>query len=356
MMIRNAYLVYFTKFYREHNEKAGDIHKVYDQKYRQEYDRHEVAAQAIKDDEARAARAAAEAGVPFDGRSYELQLRSENLTYKKTVNRIGESAFSQWVNLALPQYAHKMKPKLDELWSVCALYIRNMNDPEVMKAEYARTKEAFWMYATLAVGAMGGGDFVYLGTTEEEEEQLMADMRAAEEEAKEKAMGYERETRIADNALVQWLEDNFALGIAGQFLSLKVTPRRLTIEEYIAGMNFKHVFDFKTGDWTTYRSFAAKIDVGIQVGPLRAGVSARADILESYDTINLRSGQVVNSGSRFAAGTVSGTIGDSNVGVSGSATVTLDPAAESELSVKFGKGMSVKGKIGKDAGWNVKAP
>ena len=38
------------------------------------------------------------------------------------------------------------------------------------------------------------------------------------------------------------------------------------------------------------------------------------------------------------------------------ATVTLDPAAESELSVKFGKGMSVKGKIGKDASWNVKAP
>lgn len=354
--IRDSYLVYFQKYYKEHTEKALDIQRVYNKKYKEECDRHEAEVKKIEEEAKRAREAATKAEIPFDGSSYEFRLRAEAISYKKAVNTMGELAFAQWVNLALPQYAQKMKPRLDEFWSVCALYIRNMNDLEVMKAEYIRAKQAFWMYAGIAVSSMGGGDFVYLGDTAEEEAQLLADMKAAEEIARLKAMGYERDTKAADNALVAWLEDNFALGIAGEFLSLKLTPRRFTVEEYIAGMNFKHVFDFKTGEWTTYRSFAAKIDVGIQVGPLKAGVSARADILESYDTINVRSGQVVNSGSRFATGTVSGTIGDPNVGVSGSAMLTLDPAAESELSVKFGKSLSVKGKPAKNMTVSGKSP
>ena len=87
------------------------------------------------------------------------------------------------------------------------------------------------------------------------------------------------------------MEDNFALGIAGEFLSLKLTPRRMTIEEYIAGMNFKHVFDFKTGEWTTYRSFRAKIDVGIEVGPLKARWRRAPTSSRSYDTYNVRTGR-----------------------------------------------------------------
>ena len=62
------------------------------------------------------------------------------------------------------------------------------------------------------------------------------------------------------------------------------------------------------------RSFAAKIDIGIQIGPLKAVVNARVDILESYDTYNVRNGNLVNCGSSFAKGSGSVYAGAPNVG------------------------------------------
>lgn len=344
LVIRNGYELYFLKYYQEFSAKVQEILSVYDKKNKEEQSVYAANMQKIDEEEIRVRKAA---GGALDRRHFELEQRKETLRYRKAVNRLGDDYFAQWANLALPQYVQKMKPKLDEYWAVCGLYIRNMNQPEVMKAEYVRVKQNFWLRAGIAVGSMSVGDntFTYLGETDKEEQELEADIRAAEEEAKAKLEDYKQETKTADNAIVKWLEDNFALGIAGEFLSLKITPRRLTIEEYIAGMNFKHVLDFKTGQWTTYRSFAAKIDIGIQIGPMKAGVSARADILESYDTLNIRTGQVINSGSRFVAGSAGGAIGAGDVTIGGSAQVTLDPAAENEVSVKFTHSLGAKNKL-----------
>lgn len=356
MFIRNGYEIYFLKYFKKYQADVMDIFKVYGEKLTEQDTVHDENMQKIADEEKRAQDAAVHGGGAFSDAKYELERRKENLRYKKIVNALGDDYFAQWVNVALPQYQHKMKPMLDQYWAVCALYIRNMNQPEVLKNEYCRVKQMFWMYGGMAVGSMGGGTFKYMGETDEEERQLEADIKVAEEDAKGKREGYKQETKAADNAFVNWLEDNFALKVAGEFLTLKVTPRRLTVEEYIAGMNFKHVFDFKTGEWTTYRSFAAKVDIGIQVGPLKAGVSARADILESYDTLNIRTGQVVSSGSRFATGSVGGSIGDSNVSVGGSLKVTLDPAAQNELTAKFSSSLGVKGKVGDGVTTGVTAP
>jgi tetratricopeptide (TPR) repeat protein len=319
--ILDTYTAYFGKYQEDLSRKVNEIVKVYREKLDAEYRRHEAAPSSSE----------------------------EALLHKKTVNALGNDYFSQWSNIVYPQYRIKMKPKLDAFWAVCALYIKNMNDPEVMKAEYAKVKKIFWLNAMAAGTAVyEQGIFKYMGDTYQDELELERKKAQEKEEAEAREKEAEEQARQAqqeESALDKWLNDNFALGVAGEFLSLKITPRQFTVEEYIAGMNFKHVYDFKSGEWTMYRSFCAKIDVGIQVGPMKAGISARADILESYDVINTRSGKVVSAGSSFAKGGVEGSLGAGDLSVSGGATVTLDPAAESELSVQFNKSAGYRSTI-----------
>lgn len=342
--IRNSYEIYFREYFRDFNGKSADILKVYTDKRQQESQRHEEAMKNISD--ARDAEARANDGVVQNPERYQKQVEDEGLLHRKMVNVLGDDYFAQWAGLALIQYKSKMKPKLDEFWNVAALYIRNMNDPEVMKAEYVKVKQIFFMYGSFAVSAVNcGTTFTYAGNTYQEELEMESERAKAKEQAEQDKMEFERNSRFAANAIEKWIDDTFSIGISGQFLSLKLTPRKIVIEEYIAGMNFKHVYDFKTGEWSIYRSFCAKVDIGIQLGPMTAGVSARADILESYDVINTRNGQVVNAGSSFAKASAGGSLGADTLSVSGDATVTLDPAAESELSVKYNGSAGCEGTV-----------
>lgn len=345
MFIRNDYEIYFMKYYKKVLADVGDILKVYAGKLAEEKKTHDTKMEEINTQEDLARKEVEKSGGVFLNDKFEMDRRKETLRYKKMVNAISDDYFAQWSSYSFSRYDRKMKPMLDQFWATCAVYIRNMNQPEVLKAEYARCKQDFWMYAGLAVGMMNPGQFTYFPETVEEERQLEYDIAKAKDDAAAKANEYKGQTKAADNAYVKWLEDNFALGLSGEFLTAKITPRQLTIEEYICGMNFKHVFDFKTGDWTTTRSFAAKIDVGIQVGPMKAGVSARADILESYDTYNIGNGKLVNCGSTFAKGSVTGAMGAGDLSVSETMKVTLDPAAQSELSVKFSNSAGLKNKL-----------
>jgi hypothetical protein len=350
LRLRNTYNLYFLKYAQWYSGLVGDIFKVYAKAIGTEDALHQANMDRIAADERR------ETAITGSIESFELERRRETLRYKQAINRVSDDYFAQWVNVALPQYHDKMKPKLDEFWRVAALYIRNMNQPEVMKREYLNCKHLFWLQGAIAVGQMNAGTFRYYPETDEEARLLDQEVLQSKEDARSKHEEYKRQTKTAEAAFQRWIEDTFSLGVSGEFLSLKVSPRKLTIEEYIAGMNFKHVYDFKTGNWTMYRSFAAKVDIGIQVGPLKVGVSARADILESYDTYNLRSGQLVDCGSSFAKAAASVNAGDPNVGVSHGVSVTLDPAAQNELSARFTHGMSVKDKIGGGVSWSAKAP
>ena len=348
LRIRDGYLFYFNKYYKEYLAKTRDILTVYSKKKAEEEKAHSdrlavLHAESQKAYEDSISRnklvnhdEGGSGGPNPMGDAITLARRKEDLRFKKAMNLLGDNFFEQWANLALPQYTQKMKPTLDAYWAVSALYIRNMNNEQVMKTEYLLAKQTFWKYCSLAVGSMDlTSTFAYLGETDEEERQLQDDLRAAEEDAKSKHDEYEGETHAASEAFARWLDDNFALGLSGELVTVKVTPRRITFEEYIAGMNFKHVFDFKTGEWTTYRSFAAKIDIGFQVGGLKAGINARADILESYDTYNVGSGRLVNAGSHFATGSASVGVSDPHASAAAGIQVTLDPAAESEFSYKF---------------------
>ncbi len=348
LTIRNDYHIYFMKYYQKAQGDVRDILKVYAEKTAEEDKKHQDKIDELGAEAERMRQEAIARDEAFSKDILEVKYRQENLRYKRAINAISDDYFAQWSTYVFSRYDRKMKPMLDQYWATSALYIRNMNQPEVMKREYAHVKQTFWMYASMAVGMMNAGAFRYYPETYEEELQLERDIAKAKEDAAEEAKKYATQTKAADQAYVKWLEDNFALGIAGQFLSVKITPRQFIIEEYLFGMNFKHTIDFKTGEWTTTRSFAAKLDVGIQVGALKAGVSARADILESYDTYQIGNGKLVNCGSSFAKGSAAVNLSAGPVGTGGGVEVTLDPAAKSELSVKFTKSLGVKASPAKD--------
>jgi hypothetical protein len=360
--MRNGYEMYFLKYYRRHMADVTDIFKVYDEKVAAETERHDRATKDI-DRREEMARKAVENDVPdregsidYGQAAFNLERQKEELRFHKNINTLTDAYFAQWQLVTYAHYQTKMKPMLDQYWATCALYIRNMNQPDVMKAEYCRVKRTFWQYGGMAVGLMNRDKMEYYLDTEAEQRQLDADIAAGKAAAAEKAEDYAKQTKAADDAVKQWLEDNLALGIAGEFLALKITPRQITVEEYVMGLNFKHVLDFKTGEWTTYRSMAAKIDVGIQVGPIKAGISARADILESYDTYNLNNGQLTDCGAGFAKGSASANLGAGPVGVNRGVDVTLDPAAQRALSVEFTKSMSLKGNLSDNMDIGVDVP
>jgi len=345
LMLKNNYIFYFMKFFKDYNEKVIDIVKVYGKRAKEENDNHKEKMDKIAQEEKQERDLAKDNNGTVNYEKYQLERRQETLRWHKAINYLSDDYFAQWVNLAFPQYENKMKPKLDEFWAVCALYIRNMNNLEVMKKEYCSVKQMFWLNGGYAVGSMAGGSFTYFPETDEEQQKLDEDIRRSKEEAKSREQEYKNQTRTAADAIKDWMDDNLAIALSGEIMSMKLTPRRLTIEEYIFGMNFKHIYDLKDVTWTTYRSFAAKLDLGFQVGPIKIGPNVRADILETHDTLDIRTGQVVNSGVKWATATASISGGNENVNVGGSATVTIDPAAESEWSVKFTSGMGLSGKL-----------
>lgn len=354
LAIRNNYLIYFMKYYKRYLADVGDIMKVYGKKVADEQDLHARNVKDIDRREEMARKAAGDDGV-FNSEPFNIEHRKEDLRFHKAINALTDNYFAQWQSYSYSRYHTKMKPMLDQFWATCAVYIRNMNQPDIMKREYCLVKSTFWRYGGMAVGMMNCGKMDYYFDTEEEERKLEADIAASKEEAEKKADEYAKETKAADDAVKQWLEDNFSLGIAGEFLSLKVSPRQITVEEYIAGINFRQVLDFKTGEWTTYRSLAAKLDIGIQVGPIKAGISARADILESYDTYNLSNGKLTDCGSSFAKGNANVNVGAGPVGINRGIDVTIDPAAQQALKVDYTKSMGLSGGLpgGIDAGLDI---
>lgn len=320
-VIRKNYSYFFKKACQDYMDKVSDIEKVYGQKMAEEQTQHEANLERIKNSQS----------------AEDFAYQKEVLRHKKAVNAIGDNYYKQWVQLAFHEYDHRFKPRLEEYWNVCGLYVRNMNDREIMKREFVSIKQEYYMYGGMIVSSLDLKNvFTYLGTTDEEEQQLENDIREAQEEAAQRDAEYQAMTKTADDAFDKWVADNLTIGVAAEFLSMSISPRKFVVEEYIAGMNFKHEFDFMKGEWTTYRSFAAKVDIGFQIGGLKAGVKADYKVLESYDTFNCRNGQVVDSGSSFAKASAETGISVSGMKVTGGKIkVTIDPAADNEFSAKI---------------------
>jgi hypothetical protein len=208
------------------------------------------------------------------------------------MNEYGENFYKQWVNLYMPQYAQKLKPRLEAFWYVNTLYIRNMNDPEIMKREYRYALQTYWTYAMQAVtGIGGGGAFPYSAESETEAAQLEKEIQEAEAAVELRLRtSFTNQTKSASNSMPKWLEANLVLTVAIEFLTIKVTPRNIEFDAWIFGLDGKVTYNFQNNTITTSTGFKAKLELGMQIGPIDAMLKGEAKLLESTTTFNLNNG------------------------------------------------------------------
>jgi len=347
--VKGTYGAYFTSYFKDYDAKVAAIVETYQALFEPEKIFNAVRMKAIDDDEERAGGANSE----IDHKPFELRRKKEKLRHVRKLNEIGHGCYTQWVNLYMPQYKQKMKPKLEEFWYVTTLYIRNMNNPAIMKREYLQIRQYYWLYAARATGdILGGGNFGYSGESDREIQQLQDEIHAAEAEAEEQKHHFEQQTITATNALPKWLADKLVISIACESISLKITPRNIEFEAYIPGMSGKVDYNFRDNTVTTSTAVTAKINFGVQVGPLEAKLEGEVKMLGSKSTFDLTNGKVREESDGFASGSLKGVFGqgDTDLGKgwslggdpeSGGAkvrvggTIKIDPALDNAYSLKI---------------------
>ena len=350
--IRASYERYFLKFFQDYTGKVSAISEAYAKLLKEEKTVDEQMVNEIRSDEDHAREEATRAGaMAFDNSEFELRRKKERLRHIRKCDELGSGFYRQWVNLYMPQYTQKMKPMLEHYWYVSALYVRNMNDPKIMKRSYAEIKQTYWTYVGQAAGHLSdGGMFSYDGSTEEEVQQLEDAIHTAELEAETKKTQYNAEIKSADNLLPKWLEDKLVFSVACEFLAIKITARNIEFEAYIPGLSGKVDYNFHNNVVTTSTALSARINIGVQIGPLEAKIEGEAKMLGSKTSFNLNNGKVTEDSDGFASGTLKGTLGKADKewnGVSAAgdpdkgglkarlgATIQIDPALDTEVTGK----------------------
>jgi len=350
LRIRDAYTVYLRTTYQNYSDKVRAIGEAYAKLVKQENEDHVKQDKQISDEEEHARQAAEQGDGVTLNTTYDLKHKKERLRHLRKLNELGTNFYRQWVNLYMPQYVQKMKPRLEEFWYVTTLYIRNMNDPKYMTREYRQIRQTYWTYATLATGAIAGGEmFPYSAESEEEMAQLEEEIHTAEVEAEEqKKAQFEDQTKIADDSLPKWLEDKLVFSVACEFLAIKITPRNIEFEAYLPGVSGKVDYNFKENTVTTSTALTARMNIGVQIGPLEAKLDGEIKLLGSKTTFDLNSSKVREDSDGFANGSIKGTFGKADSEWKGwtaggdpdngglkaraGATIQIDPALDNELS------------------------
>lgn len=269
--IVRTYETYFSKYYREFHARFMDIYKVYTQKIKEENDLHAQNWARLQEEHKTNSEAHGQDDIPC---------RRELLRHKKMLNSISKDYYRQWSEMYFPQYVQKMKPTLDAYYKVGMLYVKNMNDPEVMKREFARVRRNHMTYASQAVGyIMGGEGFEYYGETDEEEQAIEADIARAREEAAAKKPEFEREFKEPEFDLSKWLEDHLVLEASGEFLSLKLTAKNIEFEAWAFGPGAGIKYDWSDNSLETYTGVGPKLQVGVNLAGLELKAEAEGQFI-----------------------------------------------------------------------------
>lgn len=282
-LISKSYENYLTKYFKHYHEEVQDILKVYQEKMFAEQKNHDDIQDGIEKNYRNK-----------DIAVYDVKTKEETLRNKKAMNGIGDAYYKFWANLYIPQYDQKMKPTLEAYWSVCALYIKNMNSIQVAVREYDRVKSIYLNTALTAITDAGvGAGFAYFGTTEEEEAALAKAIADAEEEAKTKNPVFMKDVKVhahhhinksyADytgieiwdrdlkeyperkDDFLEWMEKNWVFEVSGEFLSVKVTCRTIEFEAWAFGPTAAAKIDLLDATLETSTSVSAKAHVGIKI-------------------------------------------------------------------------------------------
>lgn len=246
------------------------------------------------------------------------------------------------MNLYIPDYTQKMKPRLEGYWAVCALYIKNMNDVKVVEREYDRVKAFYMNYSQMAItGAAGGVAFAYAGSTEDEERALEAAINAAEEEAQAK-----RDAIIGDfhfhkmstypvkqNDWVEWLGKNLLFEASAQYISLKITARSIEVEFWMHGPTANYKVDMVDGTAEVYTAVTSKFELGVLVNKYGVGFDGNVQAMKSNTTKwDIEKGTIeeIKSPALYAKGELKTTFGF----VSATTEYEVDPMLTAKIASK----------------------
>jgi hypothetical protein len=323
LKISRTYEMYFLKYYKDFTAKVADIDHVYGDKVKEENDRHEELWKKLQEEHQ-------QGGNPHG--DVDRPCREEVIRHKKALNAIAQDYYQQWAGVFFPQYVGKMKPTLDAYWRVCMLYVRNMNDPEVLRREHSRVISTYTVYLMQAGAAIGGGAaFAYQGPTDEEERQLEHDVALAKEEAEAKKPEFRREFKEPEFDLSAWLEDHLVFEVSGEFLSLKITAKSIEFEAWAFGPGAGIKYDWSAQQLESYTGVGAKFKVGLNVAGVEMEVEAKGDFVRKTATWD------------FAKGTYEesyGAKGEAKAGV-GMASVSGEFAVNTQLEAKVASKVSL---------------
>jgi hypothetical protein len=154
----------------------------------------------------------------------DVQCRREILRHKQRLNEIADEHYRQRINVYLPQYAQKMRPKTQGLWDVCSLYTKGMGEPKALEHQDIRAATTYASFASRAIGGIEIGRlFEWQGPTAEEEKALHDAIDAAEEEPEGRKMGSEDALRVPETSWIDPVAEQFELELGDTFLTIRIT-------------------------------------------------------------------------------------------------------------------------------------
>lgn len=235
---------------------------------------------------------------PYGTAAQQARLR-EKIRYARAMNLLGDQYFKLWVNLYVPEYTQKMKPMLENYWSTCILYVRNMHDLEVVSREYARVR-GFYLQQTMKAStyAGDGAAFTYMAS-EAELAAMEAEIRRmeAEEVPKQSAVilrDFKVHTLPAydkphEKDWVDFIGENLHYELKAQFIGVKMTAQSIEFDFWAFGPAAGIKFDFVDEKMETYVGLKAKWEVGVKVAGVDVGMSADGEFAKrtsSWDFLN----------------------------------------------------------------------
>lgn len=298
LVTTRSYERYFRAYYRKFDDEEKDYIRVYSEKAALEMAEHE--------------RNTADIDKRFNGMTFAgpgaLELKKEELRYKRAMNLIGDTYFKKWANLYVPEYTQRMKPMLEAYWATAVVYLRNMVDPAVAAREYFRV---YGLYAETALKAGtyagDGAAFVYIAATEDELAALEAEIRDATAEVPAKHIRFMRDSvprargqmprykeasdlRKDNPDWYDFLNGQGEVDLKGQFLNLKLSRQKCEFRAWAFGPMAGVNFDFAKSQVQTYYGLSARFEMGLKVGNVGVAAKASLDYIAQVNTIDMVAG------------------------------------------------------------------
>ncbi|GEM_PF-2766071 len=243
----------------------------------------------------------------------------EHIRHVRKMNELGTTALHDWAGLYLPTYKQRMVPAVEGYWRVCWLYLRAMQDRDVLEREYKRVMEVVRTRSRQAMQMGTMCNFQWYGDTEEEEAELKRLQQEKEVEAIKFKPKVLKEYKVGKQEdWVDWIEKNLSLNLQAQFIGFKATPGKIELNFWGFGPKATLKWNMIDDVVETAFGFGAKINVGAEIGGVGLKVDVVGDTIMKTTRIDFANGTVtegwtqpkmsVKVGTDNASAALSGTV------------------------------------------------